>query len=129
MWLPSDNVLGVAPVLTVADVRASAAWYRDSLGFEVVVVAEAPGLPAFAIVQRGRAQIHLMAGEPALAYVSIHVADVDAFHAEIAARGALAEGFPRHLDSIREHPPEDKPYGRDMFLENPDGTVLQIRQG
>ena len=125
----SDNVLGIAPIISVTDPRRSAEWYRDKLGFEIVFVTDYEGLPTYGVVRRGGAEIHLMSGEPGTLYVSIQVRDVDAFFAEIEARGALPEAWPRAHDAIREHPPEDKDYGRrDMFLVTPDETVLNFGQ-
>ena len=125
----ADNILGAAPILIVADPRRSANWYRDSLGFEIIFVADYAGLPSYGVIRRGGAEIHLMSGEPETSFVSIQVRDVDAFFAEIESRGALPEGWPRDHDAIREHAPEDKDYGRrDMFLVTPDGTVLNVGQ-
>ena len=125
----SDNILGLAPILTVTDPRRSAEWYRDKLGFHIVFVTDFAGLPTYGVIRRGGAEIHLMSGEPKTSAVSIQVRDVDAFFAEIESLGALPEGWPRDHDEIHEHPPEDKEYGRrDMFLVTPDETVLNFGQ-
>ena len=125
----NDNILGAAPVIAVADPRCSAEWYRDKLGFEIVFVTDYEGLPAYGVVRRGGAEIHLMSGEPETLFVSFQVRDVDALFAEIEGLGALPEGWPRDHDAIREHGPEDKEYGRrDMFLVTPDETVLNFWQ-
>ncbi len=125
----TDNILGVAPILAVADPRRSAEWYRDKLGFQIVFVADYEGLPTYGVIRRGGAEIHLMSGERETSFVSIQMRDVDAFFAEIEGLGALPEGWPRDYDAIREHPPEDKEYGRrDMFLVTPDETVLNVGQ-
>jgi catechol 2,3-dioxygenase-like lactoylglutathione lyase family enzyme len=123
----NDNVLSVAPILTVVDPQASAEWYRDKLGFDVLFVADNPGLPTYGVVCRGGAEIHLMSGERTQGYLSVDVVNVDVFFKEIEERGALPDAWPRHLDAIREHPPEDKGYGRrDMFLVTPDETILCV---
>lgn len=124
-----DNILGAAPMLAVTDPRRSAAWYRDKLGFEITFVTDYEGLPTYGVIRRGGAEIHLMSGEPQTSFVSIQVRDVDAFFAEIEGLGALPEGWPRDHDEIREHPPENKEYGRrDMFLVTPDETILNVGQ-
>ena len=124
-----DNIVGVSPVIAVADPRRSAEWYRDRLGFQIVFVIDYEGLPTYGVIRRGAAEIHLMSGGPEASFVNIQVNDVDAFFAEIERLGALPEGWPRDHDAIREHPPEDKDYGRrDMFLVTPDETVLNIGQ-
>lgn len=125
----SDNILSIAPILTVADPRRSAEWYRAKLGFQTIFVTDFAGLPTYGVIRRGGAEIHLMSGEPKTSSLSFNVRDVDAFFAEIKGLGALPEGWPRDHDEIREHPPEDKEYGRrDMFLVTPDQTVLNIGQ-
>jgi catechol 2,3-dioxygenase-like lactoylglutathione lyase family enzyme len=43
---------GISPFFIVADMAATLAFYRDSLGFEVTFVAESPDDPYFAIVPR-----------------------------------------------------------------------------
>ena len=58
----SDNILGVAPILTVTDPRRSAEWYRDRLGFQIVSVTDYEGLPTYGVIRRGGAEIHLMSG-------------------------------------------------------------------
>lgn len=97
----SDNILGVAPILAVADPRQSAEWYRDKLGFQIVFVTDYEGLPTYGVVRRGGAEIHLMSGEPETSFVNIQVRDVDAFFAEIKDLGALPEGWPRDHAAIR----------------------------
>ena len=121
----SDNILGVAPVLGVIDPRRSAEWYRDKLRFEIIFVTDFAGLPTYGVIRRGGAEIHLMSeDDPKTSSLNFNVRDVDAFFAEIECLGALPEGWPRDHDEIREHPPEDKVYGRrDMFLVTPDETV------
>lgn len=48
--------LGVAPQFVVPDVVASAEFYRDKLGFELLGYFADP--PVFAMVRRGKAEIH-----------------------------------------------------------------------
>ena len=89
---------GISPFFIVADMEATLAFYRDSLGFEVTFLAESPEDPFFAIVQRDQAMIMLKAVEvPPLpnptrdpsarwdAYLD--VPDPDALAAEFASRG------------------------------------------
>ena len=106
------------PVLQVADVTRSVAFYVDKLGF--VSNGTWGDGPAFAIVQRGRVTIALDKsrgdGVPLNQYWAayIYVEDADALHAEYAANGA---DIPRG--------PEDTFYGcRDFDIRDPDGHLL-----
>lgn len=114
-----------APVLQVADVPASAAWYRDRLGFEIGGLWGEP--PAFAIVGRGAVTVFLdasraAAGEPLpvnqywAAY--IYVDDVAALIDEFRERGTTP---------LRG--PEDTFYGcREVDVRDLDGYTICFAQ-
>lgn len=107
------------PVLQVADVERSEAFYCDKLGFH------SHGTwgdgPDFAIVQCGRVTIALDKSEgdgpiPTNQYWAayIYVEDADALCAQMRGAGA---------DIVRD--PEDAPYGcRDFDVRDPDGHRL-----
>lgn len=125
----SDQSFRTSPVLGVRNVRASAEYYRDVLGFhldpEHGVFAglgdETTGV--YAIVQRGGASVHFQirrgdreAGERERIETDIylHVEDVGALHAEFEQAGAVIWG-----------PPSVAPYGmREIRVEDPDGHRL-----
>ena len=117
-------------MLAVLDVAASAQFYQDKLGFEIDFVMDDPSLPGYAVVSRDGFFVHLIAGHidaapGAKGGINISVEDVDAYYADVKVRGALGPDFPRALAALREHPPEDKPYGRrDFILVDPDGYAL-----
>ena len=59
--------------------------------------------------------------------VSLTVDDVDTLYAQLKERGAFDADFPRVYDAIREHPPEDKEYGRrDMYIVDCNGYILMF---
>ena len=98
--LPSSNpaqfVQG-APVLHVADVEATAAFYRDVLGFTWDF-----GDETYAVVWRDNAAIHFVrdSENPRGVHLFQWVKDVDSYYREIVSRGAVvAVG------------PVDQPYG------------------
>lgn len=113
------------PVLSVADVRRAAEFYRDSLGFGIAGMW--PGDPAepanFAIVELGRVTIALDVrgggAAPRQAWVAyIYVEDVDGYHRALLERGVTVE-----------RPPEDAFYGcRDMDVRDADGNLLGFGQ-
>lgn len=115
-----------APILGVRDVRRTAEYYRDVLGFsldpETGVFEGAGDDPGglYAIVERDGAAVHFQIRrgdlparrrEPLERDVYIYVDDVDALYAELRRRGA----------SVPE-PPRTAPYGlREIVAEDLDG--------
>jgi predicted enzyme related to lactoylglutathione lyase len=110
--------VGSATIFTVRDIAASITHYRDVLGFDVTF---RYGEPIFyACLCRDEVSLHLRAATrdpkwvPGNGAIAVFVDDVDALHAEIAARGA-------HVVK----PPQDYPYGmRDFNIVDLDGNQL-----
>jgi catechol 2,3-dioxygenase-like lactoylglutathione lyase family enzyme len=102
---------GMAPILHVADARASSEWYVQ-LGFEVESEhAFGPGWPLYVRLRRGPAQLHLsehrLDGGP-VTHVYLYVEDVDS----IIPAGTAAE---------------DCPWGmREARLTDPDGNLVRV---
>jgi catechol 2,3-dioxygenase-like lactoylglutathione lyase family enzyme len=102
---------GMAPILHVADARASSAWYAQ-LGFEVESEhVFGPGMPLYVRLRRGPAQLHLsehrLDGGP-LTHVYLYVEDVDG----IVIAGAVAQNCPWGM--------------REARLADPDGNVVRV---
>ena len=82
---------GRTTIVTVKDVAASLAYYRDCVGFDV---AFEYGAPIFYVgLCSGEVSLHLVSTAqtprpPGHAAVSIYVDDVDAVHADLVQRGA-----------------------------------------
>ena len=93
---PKQFIQG-APVLHVPDVSATAAFYRDVLGFTWDF-----GDDTYAVVWRDNSAIHFVKDEggPHGVHLFQWVKDVDAFYKEIIARGAQGA-----------EEPADQPYG------------------
>jgi predicted enzyme related to lactoylglutathione lyase len=120
--LPSSNpkqfVQG-APVLHVSDVVATAAFYRDVLGFMWDF-----GDESYAVVWRDNSAIHFVRDDasPNASPNGVHlfqwVKDVDAYYREIVDRGAnVARG------------PTDQPYGiREFGLADVNGVGIVFGQ-
>jgi predicted enzyme related to lactoylglutathione lyase len=111
---PKQFVQG-APVLHVTDVAATAAFYRDVLGFVWDF-----GDDAYAVVWRDNSAIHFVRGDasPRGVHLFQWVKDVDGYHREIVDRGAeVAE------------PPTDQPYGiREFGLRDVNGVRVVFGQ-
>ena len=111
------TVRRVVPNFQADDPAASAAFYTDVVGLEIVmdmgwiVTLAAPGNPA--------AQLSLIredATAPVQPDVSIEVADVDAAFAAAQRRGAEIV-----------HPLTDESWGvRRFFVRDPDGKVVNV---
>jgi catechol 2,3-dioxygenase-like lactoylglutathione lyase family enzyme len=104
-------------VFTVKDVAASAAYYRDKLGFDL---AFKYGTPTYYVgLCSGGVQMHLIAADhaprpPGHGAVSIFVDDVDGLYADLLKRGA------KILKA-----PANQAYGlRDFDVADLDGNML-----
>ena len=89
---------GMAPILHVADARASSEWYAQ-LGFEVESEhVFGPDWPLYVRLRRGPAQLHLsehrLDGGP-LTHVYLYVHDVRQHHPCWGGRGGLPVGDAR----------------------------------
>jgi uncharacterized glyoxalase superfamily protein PhnB len=111
---PTQFVQG-APVLHVGDVAATAAFYRDVLGFTWDFSEE-----AYAVVWRDNSAIHLVRGEgsPSGVHLFQWVKDVDGYFRELAGRGAPVTGEPT-----------DQPYGiREFAVRDINGVGIVFGQ-
>ena len=116
---------GMSAMLTVGDIDASLAWYRDVVGFHLQELWEHEGKVGGAALVAGATNIFLgqddwakgrdrVKGE-GFRLILESTGDVDALAAAIEARGGT-------LDS----PPADNPWGRAFSLVDPDGFKMTI---
>jgi len=119
--MTSPKVTEQHHVLAVPDIAATARWWVDVMGFEVWMEPD-----GWIFLRRGA--FSLMLGEcpdaipprdlgdhQYFAYVVMD--DVDAYHAEVSARG------------LEVAPPQDKPWGmREMPVQTPDGNRIMFGQ-
>lgn len=111
---PEQFVQG-APVLHVPDVSATAAFYRDVLGFTWDF-----GDETYAVVWRDNSAIHFVRDDGGSRGVHLFqwVRDVDACYREIVERGADMGGEP-----------EDRPYGvREFSVRDINGVQIVFGQ-
>src|SRR5262245_43045306 len=120
---PSPRLGRAIPVVFVADVRASARFYRDTLGYSIDFLHGQP--PFYGSVSRDGACMHLkFVHEPVIApgsqdresliMVFTEVDDVDALFAEYVAAGAT---FTQRLQN-------EAWGGRDFIVRDPDGNMI-----
>lgn len=94
------NLKAVAPILMVADIAASIAYWRDKVGFTAETFA---GAPLFAILRRDGVALMLQQTTPGAAIIPnwrlqektsnvfIWVEDARTLHDELVGRGALID--------------------------------------
>src|SRR5581483_8067170 len=120
---PTLRVMRAVPVIFVADVKASAAFFRDTLGFSIDFVHGEP--PFYGSVSRDGACIHLkFVRERVLSVgaqdrdgfivVFVEVENVKALYAEYLAKGVI-------LDQKLK---KQAWGGRDFIVRDPDGNGL-----
>lgn len=105
-----------APLLSVPDVSATAAFYVNVLGFRSGPAAT----PAYTVVWRDNASVHLAKGErsPTGVRIFFWVKDVNALYEELIGRGAVIDV-----------PIGTREYGvRDFSIRDPNGIVLVCGQ-
>jgi catechol 2,3-dioxygenase-like lactoylglutathione lyase family enzyme len=123
--MTSITLKSAVPILFVRDVTASAAFYRDRLGFETDFLYGAP--PFYGSVSRGAVCLHLRfvgrpnfvelaAREASLILASIEVSDVFALYDEFKERGAAFAQAPTRQDWG----------GTDFHVRDPDGNVISF---
>jgi len=115
----------IVPVLFVRDVPASAAFFREKLGFEIDFLHGAP--PFYGSVSRGGACLHLRcvqrpnfaelaAREVSLILVSVEVSNLQGLFAEFKERGA----------TFAQEPTRQPWGGTDFQVRDPDGNVVSF---
>ncbi len=123
--MSSNEAWQMAPVLGMRNVRAAVETFTKPLGFRVVGTFEPRGEDGmiYAILERGGCELHLQIRRGELRTqqsdalhndVYVPVADADALHEELVARGAQI---------LRR--PENQPYGqRDFAAAVPEGHCI-----
>ncbi len=123
------NLGGVMPAITVNDLGASIAWYRDVMGFVVARELEHEGQRMGAVMSAGGVQFLLGQDDFAkgkdrpkgigFRLYCVTEQDVDELAAGIKARGGTLE-----------QEPTDQPWGaRDFAVADPDGFKISISSG
>jgi len=117
---PIEDAVAIVPV---RNVEASAAFYRDTLGFETRFLSDDK---TFATVVHGEAAVHLLRtqDEASLQATANHISiylwvnGVDALFAQ------LSDKLDK-LEAGRVRQPFDQPYGmREFHVKDPDGCLL-----
>jgi len=125
MNTPETTMKSIVPILFVRDVPASAAFFRDKLGFAIDFLYGEP--PFYGAVSRDEICLHLRcvhqpnfaelaARELSLILATIEVPDVHALFNELAGRGA----------EIAQMPTAQPWGGTDFHVRDLDGNVISF---
>lgn len=106
---------------TVRDIEVSKAWYRDRLGLPLLY-----DFPGMAFFDLGGPRLYLQqateAGPESILY--FRVADIDAAHVALAARGVVFSQVPRMI-----HRHENGTEEWLAFFADPEGRMLALIEG
>jgi catechol 2,3-dioxygenase-like lactoylglutathione lyase family enzyme len=110
---PQPVFHAASPILPVSDLARSLDYYVRVLGFTL----DWQDDTGSASVTRDACSLMLCQGDQGHAgtWVWVGVADVDALHETLTARGAIVR-----------HPPSDYPWAREMQIADLDGNVLRL---
>lgn len=121
------DIDGLSPIIMVADIARTKAFYAQALDFELVIDNQSS---RYAMMRRGPAMLAFIenASDEAHTATSQHTAaqiwvrGIDAFWAEIEPR--LAD-----WPECTAKPPHNRDYGvREIHLKDPDGFLMFITQ-
>jgi uncharacterized glyoxalase superfamily protein PhnB len=115
----------IVPILFVRDVSASAAFFRDKLGFEIDSLYGEP--PFYGAVSRGAVCLHLRfvhqpnfaelaAREVSLILATVEVSDIQGLFDELEKRGV----------EFAQAPTRQPWGGTDFHVRDPDGNVISF---
>ncbi len=111
------KLIGIAPQLVVADVKKSAEYYRDMLGFTILGLVADP--PVYAMVERDGIQVHFAKSDTQEIKTNkdyrsishdfiIWVPEIDVFFEELKSKNAIIlEGIVKRTYGSREFVIED----------------------
>jgi catechol 2,3-dioxygenase-like lactoylglutathione lyase family enzyme len=113
--LAVTEFISAVPIIPARDIEASAAWYRDRLGFEVFHTE-----PEYGIVGRGETWIHFwgpsgIPPEKSNSMIRVGVRGIDALYEQCQGEGIVHPNAPL----------EKKPWGfREFAVTDHDGNLV-----
>jgi catechol 2,3-dioxygenase-like lactoylglutathione lyase family enzyme len=116
MYYLEMQILRTVPNLRSSDLEKSRRFYRDTLGYQVVM--ELDWIVTFASSINPQAQLSVITKDPSGYHpvLSIEVDDADAAHTEL-----LLQGF----DMV--YPIQDEAWGvRRFFARDPEGNIINV---
>ena len=115
----------VVPILFVRDVSASAAFFREKLGFEVDFQYGTP--PFYGSVSRGGACLHLRCvHQPNFAELAAREVSLILATVEVSDARGLFEEFKERDVEFPQEPTKQAWGGTDFHVRDPDGNVISF---
>ena len=119
----------LVPTIRCRDMAEAVAFYTGVLDFELADLLPAAGDPAFAVLTRNGAELHLSShsGDGAFGQaVAVLIGDADALFAAFVAQGLDTSAKP---DSPVHQGPTDQSWGtREFYVDDPSGNTLRFVQ-
>ncbi len=118
------QLIGIAPIFNVRDVKKTAEYYRDTLGFRILNAVGEP--PVYAMVERDGCQVHFGKADGDVVHTNagsrtigsdcvIWVPEIEVFFAELQSKG---------VDIVQEI--VQRPYGREFIVRDCDGRKIMV---
>jgi uncharacterized glyoxalase superfamily protein PhnB len=115
----------IVPILFVRDVLASAAFFRDKLGFEIDFLHGAP--PFYGSVSRGEVCLHLrFVNQPNFAELAAREVSLILASVEVSNVAGLFEEFNERGAEFIQAPTRQQWGGTDFHVRDPDGNVISF---
>lgn len=116
---------GVVPILFVRNVRASAAFFQEKLGFELDFLHGAP--PFYGAVSRGGVCLHFrLVHEPTFAEIAAHETSLILASIEVSNVQGLFEEFAAKGVDFAQTLTKQAWGGTDFHVRDPDGNVVSF---
>jgi len=113
------------PILFVRNVPASAAYFREKLGFDLDFLHGTP--PFYGSVSRGEACLHLrFVGQPNFADIAAREVSLILATIEVSDVHALFEEFTERGAEFAQMPTQQSWGGTDFHVRDPDGNVISF---
>jgi uncharacterized glyoxalase superfamily protein PhnB len=117
----------IVPILFVRDVPASAAYFREKLGFEIDFLHGTP--PFYGSVSRGAACLHLrFVGQPNFAALAAREVSLILATIEVSDLHGLFAEFERRGAALAQKPTTQTWGGTDFHVRDPDGNAISFVQ-
>jgi uncharacterized glyoxalase superfamily protein PhnB len=123
--MSETTLKSITPILFVRDVSASAAFFRDKLGFEIDFLHGAP--PFYGSVSRDEARLHLrFVHRPNFVELAAHEVSLILATVEVSDVQALFEEFKQRGVEFAQTPTKQPWGGTDFHVRDPDGNVISF---
>jgi predicted enzyme related to lactoylglutathione lyase len=118
------KIIGIAPTIVVKDVKKTAEYYRDVLGFTIINLVADP--PVYGMIERDNFEIHFAKSDGDAVNINesircetsefvIWVPEIEVFYDEVKSKNA---------EIVQEI--IQRPYGREFLIRDCDGHKIHV---